>query len=121
MSALVVGTLTRANDVFDLTLYSWSSSNTWQTILTPAAGEGGEIWVLFNDTADSDKKRFQMWAYFNDGTTINLSTDATTGIVDIGSATVKAKLQISTGNIQILHTAGANRTCTAKVRTTTNV
>ena len=85
-------------------------------------GESGEIWIDFTDTADSSKRKFQKFAYQKDQTSVvTFATSGTSALVILGSATVYAKLQDSSGTIQILHTAGANRTCSLKWRKVVNV
>jgi hypothetical protein len=115
--ALIAETITRRADVYTLAnLYSWAASNSWQTILTPANGESGEVWALFTDTADSNKKKLQIWRWAKASGTVTFTTSETVGIVDIGEATVKLKLQNNSGAIQVLHTAGANRNCACAIR-----
>lgn len=115
--AIVAETITRNNDSYTLShTYSWASANNWQTVLTPANGESGEIWALFTDTDDSDKKRLQIWQWSKAAGTVTFTTSGTVAVVDIGESTIKLKLQDSSGSIQILHTAGANRTCSCAVR-----
>lgn len=115
--AIVAETLTRNNDIYTLAnLYSWTASNSWQTILTPTNGESGEVWALFTDTADSDKKRLQIWKWAKAAGTVTFTTSGTAAVVDIGEATIKLKLQDSSGAIQVLHTAGVNRTCACAIR-----
>ena len=115
--AMVVRNITRDSDLYTLAnLYSWTASNNWQTILTPANGESGEVWTLFTDTADSNKKRLQIWQWQKAAGAVTFTTSGTAGIVDIGESTIKLKLQDSSGAIQILHTAGANRTCACAIR-----
>lgn len=121
--SVVVGTLTRTSDEFYLiNTISWSSSNTWQNLFAPSNGESGEIWIDFTDTADSSKRKFQKFGYQKDQTgAVTFATSATVATVVLGSATVFAKLQDASGTIQILHTAGANRTCSLKWRKVVNV
>lgn len=115
--ALVVREITRNNDYYMLAnLFTWTASNTWQTVVTPANGENGEIWALFTDTDDSSKKRLQIWKWSKTGGAVSFTTSGTAAIVDIGESTIKLKLQDSSGAIQVLHTAEANRTCACAIR-----
>jgi hypothetical protein len=117
-SALVVGSITREFDVYKFaTTITWSTENDWRDVLTPLTGETGEIWFDYTDSADSNKKRFQIFQYEKtDATTIAFTTSTTAGIVDIGAATTKIKVQNASGKIQCLHDAGVNRSCTVKIR-----
>lgn len=115
--AIVAGSIQRMSDSYLLAnLYSWSSANDWKTVVTPADGESGEIWGLFTDTADSNKKRFQLWKWTKSGGTVTFTTSGTVAVVDIGEATTKLQLQNNGGAIQVLHSAGANRTCSCAIR-----
>jgi hypothetical protein len=114
---LIIGTITRATDKYELQLSkSWTASNTWQDILTPLTGETGDIRLIFTDTADSNKKHFQVFKYNKTSSTvIAFTTSGTVGVVDFGESTIKLQVQNSSGTIQVLHTAGANRTCSVKI------
>mgnify|MGYP000849673644 CR=1 FL=1 len=113
-------TVTRQNDVFTLVdTITWTSSNAWQDLFTPAVGEGGEIWLMF--TAADSKKYFQKFGYVkSDSSTITCATSGTVGIIALGNATYYPKLQNSSGTIQIAHT-GSAVTCSCKYRKIVNV
>lgn len=113
----------RGSDEFVLTnSISWSSANDWQNLFTPANGEAGEIWIDFTDAADSNKRYFQKFCYQKtQAGAVTFATSETVATVALGSATVYAKLQDASGVIQVLHTAGENRTCSLKWRYVKNV